>query len=87
MLRAYVGAKPTKWERYLPILEFAYNNSKHTSKGYSAFMLIDTKVNIVDCLTKPLPDQRFRALRTKLGLQQETELKRAEGGAKGKSKI
>ena len=31
MLRAYVGAKQTKWERYLPILEFAYNNSKHTS--------------------------------------------------------
>ena len=31
MLRAYFGAKPTKWERYLPILEFAYNSSKHTS--------------------------------------------------------
>ena len=29
---------------------------------------IDTKVNIVDCLTKPLPDQRFGALRTKMGL-------------------
>ena len=27
VLRAYVGAKPTKWERYLPILEFAYSNS------------------------------------------------------------
>ena len=34
MLRAYVGAKPTKWERYLPILEFSYNSSKHTSTGY-----------------------------------------------------
>ena len=40
MLRAYVGAKPTKWERYLPILEFAYNSSKHTSTGYSPFMLM-----------------------------------------------
>ena len=40
MLRAYVGAKPTKWERYLPILEFAYNNSKHTLTGYSTFMLM-----------------------------------------------
>ena len=37
MLRAYVGAKPTKWERYLPILEFVYNISKHTSTGYSVF--------------------------------------------------
>ena len=27
MLRAYVGAKPTKWERYLPILDFVYNIS------------------------------------------------------------
>ena len=40
MLRAYVGAKPTKWERYLPILEFAYNSSKPTSTGYSPFMLM-----------------------------------------------
>ena len=40
MLQAYVGAKPTKWEHYLPILEFAYNSSKHTSTGYSPFMLM-----------------------------------------------
>ena len=40
MHRAYVGAKPTKWERYLPIFEFAYNNSKHTSTRYSPFMLL-----------------------------------------------
>ena len=38
MLQAYIGAKPTKWERYLQILEFAYNSSKHTSTGYSPFM-------------------------------------------------
>ena len=29
MLWEYVGAKPTKRERYLPILEFSYNSSKH----------------------------------------------------------
>ena len=40
MLRGYVGAKPTKWECYIPILEFAYNKSKHTSTGYSPFMLM-----------------------------------------------
>ena len=40
MLRAYVGSKPTKWERYLPILEFVYNSSKHTSTGYSPLMLM-----------------------------------------------
>ena len=40
MLRAYVGAKPTKWERYLPILEFSYKSSKHMSTGYSRSMLM-----------------------------------------------
>ena len=39
---------------------------------------IDTEVNIADCLTKPLPDQRFGALRTKLGLRQATEQNRAK---------
>ena len=40
MLRAYVAKKPSKWEQYLPILEFAYNSSKHTSTGYSPFLLM-----------------------------------------------
>jgi hypothetical protein len=40
MLRAYVAKKPTKWEQYLPLLEFAYNSSRHTSTGYSPFMLM-----------------------------------------------
>ena len=26
MLRMYVMDKPTKWEGYLPLVEFAYNN-------------------------------------------------------------
>ena len=30
---------------------------------------IDTEVNITDCLTKPLLDQRFGALRAKMGLR------------------
>ena len=40
MLRAYVAKTPSKWEQYLPILEFAYNSSKHTTTGYSPFMLM-----------------------------------------------
>ena len=44
---------------------------------------IDTEVNITDCLTKPLPDQRFGALRTKLVLRQATEQSRAEHGTRG----
>ena len=46
---------------------------------------IDIEVNIADCLTKTLPDQRFGALRTKMGLRQATEQKKAERGAEGKN--
>ena len=46
---------------------------------------IDIEVNIVDCLTKPLLDQRFGALRTKMGLRQATEQEKAERGAEGKN--
>ena len=41
MLRAYVRAKTTKWERYLPILDFPQHKSKHTLTRYSLFMLLD----------------------------------------------
>ena len=40
MLRAYVVAKSTKWELYLPILEFTYNNFKHILMRYSPFTLM-----------------------------------------------
>ena len=38
--RAYVATKPTKWKQYLPLLEFVYNNSKHTSIGCNYSMLM-----------------------------------------------
>ncbi|XP_072064378.1 uncharacterized protein [Arachis hypogaea] len=31
MLRAYVLDQPMSWDRYIPLLEFAYNNSYHVS--------------------------------------------------------
>ena len=40
MLRAYVSKRQTNWEEYLPIAEFAYNSAKHSSTGYSPFMLM-----------------------------------------------
>ena len=49
---------------------------------------IDSEVNIVDCLMKPLQDQRFRALRTKMGLRQVTEQDIAKHRTKkGKARI
>ena len=40
MLRAYVSKCQSNWEDYLPILEFAYNSSKHATTGFSPFMLM-----------------------------------------------
>jgi hypothetical protein len=33
MLRMYVMDNQTQWEKYLPLVEFAYNNSYHSSIG------------------------------------------------------
>ncbi|MCO5608753.1 hypothetical protein L7F22_062968 [Adiantum nelumboides] len=40
MLRSYVSKKQSNWKDYLPILEFAYNNSKHSVTGFTPFMLM-----------------------------------------------
>eukprot|EP00253_Pinus_taeda_P020204 PITA_20204 len=37
MLRAYVMQQPTRWEDYLDLVEFAYNNGYHTSTQMSPF--------------------------------------------------
>eukprot|EP00253_Pinus_taeda_P029300 PITA_29300 len=37
MSRAYVMQKPTQWEEYLHLVEFAYNNGYHTSLQMSPF--------------------------------------------------
>ena len=37
MLRMYVMDKPTKWEYYLHLVEFAYNNGQQTSLGMSPY--------------------------------------------------
>eukprot|EP00253_Pinus_taeda_P026273 PITA_26273 len=40
MLRAYVMQKPTHWEEYLHLVEFAYNNGYHTSLRMSSFEVL-----------------------------------------------
>eukprot|EP00253_Pinus_taeda_P031931 PITA_31931 len=40
MLRAYVMTKPTQWEEYLHLVEFAYNNGYHTSTQLSLFEVL-----------------------------------------------
>ena len=38
-LRAYIGAEQNDWDKWLPLAEFAYNNSRQDSTGYSPFFL------------------------------------------------
>ena len=37
MLRMYVMDKPSKWEDYLHLVEFSYNNGKQVSLGMSPY--------------------------------------------------
>jgi hypothetical protein len=37
MLRMYVMDKPSRWEDYLHLVEFAYNNGYHASMEMSPF--------------------------------------------------
>jgi Chromo (CHRromatin Organisation MOdifier) domain len=39
MLRAYATYKQDQWDEYLPAAEFAYNNSKQVSTGFTPFEL------------------------------------------------
>ena len=40
MLRMYVMDKPGKWEDYLQLVEFAYNNNFQVSLGLSPFEIL-----------------------------------------------
>eukprot|EP00253_Pinus_taeda_P019185 PITA_19185 len=40
MLRAYVMQQPNKWEDYMHLVEFAYNNGYHTSLQMSPFEVL-----------------------------------------------
>ena len=31
LVKCYVGEQKTEWEKYLPLVEFAYNNTIHSS--------------------------------------------------------
>ena len=39
MLRAFVGKRQNDWDERLGMVEFAYNNSVHSSSGFTPFYL------------------------------------------------
>jgi hypothetical protein len=46
MIRVYADANPLEWDKYVPGMEFAYNDSIHPSTGFTPFQL-DTGRNPV----------------------------------------
>ena len=40
LLKCYVADRQTQWEKYLPLMEFAYNNTIHSSTGKAPFEVI-----------------------------------------------
>ena len=40
MLRHYVDERPSAWTKYLPIVEFAYNSTKHSATDRTPFSLV-----------------------------------------------
>ena len=45
LLKNYVGevAQKAQWEKYLPLVEYAYNNTIHSSTGKTPFEIIEGK--------------------------------------------
>jgi len=43
MLRHYVDERPSAWTKYLPIVEFPYNSTKHSATDRSLFSLVSGK--------------------------------------------
>ncbi|MCO5568653.1 hypothetical protein L7F22_022352 [Adiantum nelumboides] len=43
LLKSYVSERQTDWEKYLPLVEYAYNNTVHSTTGLAPFDIIYVK--------------------------------------------
>ncbi|MCO5589452.1 hypothetical protein L7F22_043419 [Adiantum nelumboides] len=41
LLKCYVSKNKAKWEQYLPLVEYAYNNTLHSSTGKAPFEIVE----------------------------------------------
>ncbi|MCO5559345.1 hypothetical protein L7F22_012943 [Adiantum nelumboides] len=41
LLKCYVSKRKGKWEQYLPLVEYAYNNTMHSSTGKAPFEIVE----------------------------------------------
>ena len=75
LLKAYVSDQKSTWEKFLPLVEFAYNNTVHTSTGKAPFEIVEGGKKVPPILhTK---DKIFEAeYLLKIGIQLILRLKR-----------
>ncbi|MCO5564572.1 hypothetical protein L7F22_018236 [Adiantum nelumboides] len=89
LLKSYILDQKTQWERYLPLVEFSYNNTIHSSTGKAPFAIaegamkvppfLSTKDKIfeADKYTRDL-DTAFAKVRETLQKSQERQKKASD---------
>ncbi|MCO5580713.1 hypothetical protein L7F22_034583 [Adiantum nelumboides] len=46
LLKSYISDQNTQWEKYLPLVEFAYNNTKHFLIGKAPFEIVEGAIKV-----------------------------------------
>ncbi|MCO5568181.1 hypothetical protein L7F22_021877 [Adiantum nelumboides] len=89
LLKSYISSQKTQWKRCLPLVEFAYNNTIHSSTGKAPFEIVEgvrkvppflsTKDKILEAneYTRDL-DTDFAKVRETLQKSQERQKKAAD---------
>ncbi|MCO5601048.1 hypothetical protein L7F22_055165 [Adiantum nelumboides] len=89
LLNSYILDQKTQWERYLPLVEFAYNNTIHSSTGKAPFEIVEGAMKVppflstkdkifeADEYTRDL-DTAFAKVRETLQKSQERQKKAAD---------
>ncbi|MCO5576552.1 hypothetical protein L7F22_030364 [Adiantum nelumboides] len=58
LLKCYVSEHKATWEHYLPLVEYAYNNTVHTSTGKAPFEIVEGSKKIELALKKTQSKQK-----------------------------
>ncbi|MCO5575542.1 hypothetical protein L7F22_029343 [Adiantum nelumboides] len=89
LLKSYISDQKTQWERYLPLMEFTYNNTIHSSTGKTSFEIVEGAMKVppflstkdkifeADEYTRDL-DTAFAKVRETLQKSQELQKKAAD---------
>ncbi|MCO5578848.1 hypothetical protein L7F22_032695 [Adiantum nelumboides] len=89
LLKSYISDQKTQWERYLPLVEFAYNNMINSSTGKAPFEIVEGAMKVppflstkdkifeADEYTRNL-DTAFAKVRETLQKSQERQTKAAD---------